>query len=102
MEIPAVWIFFGEYIHQDFLLDYPDFLSGIKFILHDMTTNQRLELLQFLSHINGNEYQKDELIKIWNSSTAQLVFTIDDISRLFSELFKIVNISIDNKGHLLE
>ena len=88
MEFPEIWLFFGAQIHQDFLIDYPDFLSGIFDLLNDLTENQRVELYEFLKDVKSSGYSNQQLLKIWEGSGAEIFVVSEKINLLFDEIYK--------------
>ena len=94
MELPEIWLFFGAQIHQDFLIDYPDFLSGISDLLDDLTASQRVELYEFLRDIKSNGYSNQQLAKVWGGSGAEIYIVGERFDLFFDEIYKVVEKSV--------
>lgn len=90
MDIPEIWLFFGSQIHQDFLIDHPDFLTGIIELLGDFSSSQKVELLKFLNHIHSSNLSNLELSEVWRNSGSEIFVSGEKIDLLFDELFLIV------------
>lgn len=90
MEILEIWVFMGSHIHQDFLLDYPDFFSGISAIVRDLSAAQKEDLYSFLKELTSSKYTAKEQLEIWSKSGAEFFVTESQISDFLSEVFKTV------------
>ena len=65
VSIPPVWKKLGEHLHQDFLLDHPDFNSGIAEFASDLSDEELQELRDFLKHLTENEFAGGVLKRVW-------------------------------------
>lgn len=97
IEVPEVWILFGSFIHQDFLLDYPDIVSGIEYIYSVLSESDKEKLFTFLQEIQTGGYDWDYKLNIWNQSGAQFTVAGKDIDILFDEIFNTIQ-RINNRG----
>lgn len=74
-QIPKSWTFLGEQIHQDFLIDYPDFWSGVVEIFAGLDAKERQELIRFIHRGIAKEKEKPGMLKkLWFRSGAQVGF----------------------------
>ena len=80
-DIPEVWYTFGGLIHQDFLADHPDVISGFRLILDDFSTNDQLQLLHFLQSILGNDLSAVEQVAVWEVSGSSISVSSDKIEQ---------------------
>jgi len=83
---PAAWKKLGESIHQDFMLDYPDFWSGIDQFAKDITKEEREELIMFLTPLVENEQPGGSLKRIWENTGSEIIITRIKPKELFTEL----------------
>ncbi|MDF1846706.1 MAG: hypothetical protein P1U69_05870 [Parvibaculaceae bacterium] len=97
MEITDIWIRFGEHIHQDFLIDFPDFFSGIPDILRNCSAEQKQELQLFLKELMSANISSDERLEAWLASEANIFVTTDQIDAFIQEIAKTVE--KDLKSH---
>ncbi|MCG8587803.1 MAG: hypothetical protein MJE66_00780 [Proteobacteria bacterium] len=86
MEIVEVWLLLGAQIHQDFLEDYPDLISGLRFVFASMSDVQRSDLLSFLMEVTEGKPSAGELAKVWYASGADLYVQESDVQRFFELL----------------
>ena len=73
MVIPKVWILFGTFLHQDFLLMYPDFFSGIADFAKGLSPSELQEFKLFISEVVRRDLDSNELQGLWSKSESQLV-----------------------------
>ena len=88
---PVVWRKLGGYLHQDYMLDFPDFWSGIDAFSSDLSKAERIELIRFLRPLVENEQPGGHLKKLWKNSGAQINITRVKPKELFEELLKRVS-----------
>lgn len=69
---PEVWKKLGRYLHQDFMLDYPDFWSGIDSFISELDATEQARLIQFLEALVENEQPGGVFKKVWAKSGAQI------------------------------
>lgn len=86
MELPDIWLLFGAYIHQDFLLDHPDFVSGIREIVGSFSEDQRSQLLTYLAGLVDSSRSGQELAEIWRASGASFLVADDDAREFLRSL----------------
>lgn len=72
-KIPEVWIGLGQRLHQDYLVTYPDFWTGIDEFVSELPDHERCELVSFLRHVMEGEPDNGSLRKVWKASGAQVV-----------------------------
>jgi len=83
---PAVWKKLGESIHQDFMLDYPDFWSGIEEFAKDISKEEREDLIQYLRPLVEIDQPGGHLKRIWKNTGAQIIITRIKPKEFFAEL----------------
>ena len=83
---PEVWKKLGETIHQDFMLDYPDFWSGIEQFANDITKEEREDLIKYLRPLVENEQPGGLLKRIWGNTGAEIIITRIKPKEFFAEL----------------
>ena len=88
MTIPDVWLSFGIFLHQDFLLMYPDFFSGILEFANSLPQSQREEFVLLISDLANSDMSKQEIYEFWNKSGTQLI--IDDLPKMFTEIDNVL------------
>lgn len=71
---PDIWFELGSYIHQDFLLQFTDFKSGILDFCSDLSADQIDELYAFVQGVINANYSGDQLAEVWEGSGAQILF----------------------------
>ena len=94
MEISEIWLFLGMQIHQDFLIDYPDFFSGVIEVMNDLSYEDRVKLSNYLSDIQSQNLSNIELGKLWESSGSQIFMNGDSIELFYEKLANTVNDSL--------
>ena len=87
---PKVWKKLGGYIHQDYMLDHPDFWSGIEEFRNSLSKAEKIELIQFLRSLVENEQPGGNLKKVWKNSGAQIFMSRVKPSEFFQELLSRV------------
>ena len=98
MEIIDIWQAFGQLIHQDFLLDYPDLFSGFVEMFNDFPIAQRKELYCFLVQIVNAGHTPEELADIWGQSGSVIWVETDQMPRLFSDLVSFFEGALRKSG----
>lgn len=98
MQAPDIWIQFGEHIHQDFLDDYPDFVSGIADILRNFSAEQRQELHLFLKELLGADISPDEKLDTWWATEADIFVVTDQIDDFLKQIAKTVEDSLSSSN----
>jgi len=83
LDIPEVWYTFAELFHQDFLVEHPDFVTGLRLVLEGLSADSRLDLLQFLQTILGSGMSSAELVAIWEGTETSIIVPGDDIEKFF-------------------
>ena len=86
IEVIDVWLIFGSHIHQDFLMEFPDFYSGIAVIFNDLSSRQQDDVYAFLKSVLESEYTPVEKLEIWNQSGAELFVTPHQIDDFLSKI----------------
>lgn len=86
MEINETWTLFGALIHQDFLLDYPDFYSGVMEVIKNFSPQQKEEIYFILQNLVTCDYSPAELSEIWRKSGAEIFVMDDEIKKFLSEI----------------
>ena len=81
LDIPEVWYTFGGLIHQDFLVNHPDVISGFRLILGDLPVEDQLQLLRFIQSILGNDLSAVEQVAIWEESGSSISVSVDEIGQ---------------------
>jgi len=96
MEITDLWIQFGQHIHQDFLIEFPDFFSGIAFVLTNFSVEQKQELLLFLKELLSADLTPDQKLDIWLASEASFFVSTEQIDVFLRQLAEIVDKDLEN------
>ena len=99
MSMPEVWFLFGANIHQDFLLDYPDFVSGILAIVQDLNSEQLKELFLFVHELIESDHTLRHKCEIWDKSGTMISVTPSEINMLLSEVYSVVKESMTTQGY---
>lgn len=87
---PEVWKKLGNYLHQDFMLDYPDFWSGIEDFASGLGSAEQEQLIQFLESLVRNEQPGGALKKVWLKSGAQVLVAAASTKEFYVELLQHV------------
>lgn len=66
------WAVFGKHIHQDFLIDHPDFFSGLPFVWKNVPHSLRQEFIISLRQVLSSGARGPALAKLWRDSGAQI------------------------------
>jgi len=90
LTVTETWLLFGSHIHQDFLLDHPDVLSGIKEVYTFLSKPEQDELYQILLEINNGEYSTGFKHKFWRKSGADFFVVGKGINALFAEALSAI------------
>jgi len=94
MDIPEIWLYFGNSIHQDFMFDFPDLISGFVYIITDFSPEQTIQLHDFLLELKKLPLDNRQLSNIWEQSGTQILIGEKNTSLIFDELLKIVELQI--------
>lgn len=86
MSIPEVWLSFGIFLHQDFIVMYPDFFSGVVEFAQGLSSAERYEFKTFISEVVSADLSKQELYDLWEKSGSQL--RVDNLPEMFIEIDK--------------
>ena len=99
MIVEELWFKFGMMIHQDFLLDHPDFFSGIYDILQNFNFKEKELLHKYL--IESIDLCKTNKCKldIWINSGAEIIITEGQISDFFEKIIEIVTHDITQSNN---
>lgn len=73
MQIVEAWLIFGAHIHQDFLLDYPNFIEGVDYILSNMTALETQQLKDFLGTVLNSNVSESEMLDLWQKSGTEIL-----------------------------
>jgi len=93
MKAPDVWIEFGQYIHQDFQLQFPDSMSGFLDFYNSVPKEKQEQFRCYLKYLTTANLRNDELKKIWDLGGPYLYFTrkgemVQVLSLLYEEISK--------------
>jgi len=80
---PEIWFELGNYSHQNFLIQFPDFKSGIIDFCRDLPADQVNELYLFIDRVLEANYDGDKLAEIWEDSGAQILFEAQSAEAAF-------------------
>jgi hypothetical protein len=94
MEIPEIWFLLGNHLHQDFMVDYPDFISGLMFIIQDFSPNQNIALHNFLLSLKEMSLSNQQLAEIWAKSGSQILIGDQNTQAIYDELLKAVELQL--------
>ena len=81
---------FCTHIHQGFLTDFPDFFSGVTYILNDFTNDQISMLHASLTELNTSGYTNSEKVRTWENAGAQFSVSAKQISAFLDEILKTI------------
>lgn len=87
---PKVWKKLGGYLHQDYMLEYPDYWSGIDEFRSNLSDAERVELIQFLRPLVENEQPGGALKRVWKNSGAQIFIARVKPKEFYQELLRRV------------
>lgn len=90
MKAPKAWRIFGEQIHQDFTIDYPDLFSGFYEISKALPPCDRKEVIDYLKFLTGSEITKKEKMQRWLESGSNLFVVQNRISSFLEEVLSAV------------
>ena len=88
-----IFTLFVSYIHQDFLIDYPDFYPGISEILGYMSQEERSSLIGFINNLEEAELTDKELADLWNNQNSGVIITQQDATAFFEKLIQQIRLS---------
>lgn len=84
LRVPKIWYSLGEYIHQDFLEQFPDFYMGLKDFLSEESEKDILGLKVYLVALLK---ETDGIVcEHWNNSGAMIGFDSNTLRRHLSRI----------------
>lgn len=99
IEIAQIWLLLESQVHQDFLLVYPDLMTGLTAIIESMSMAQKLELQAFLQDVSAADLSRGELLDLWRKSGSEyLILEKSKIDGFYSELLRAVQQSLKSDG----
>lgn len=90
LEVTETWLQFGSHIHQDFLLDHPEFLSGIQEVYTFLTEHEKEELYQIFLEINNGSYDTTFKENYWEKSGADFFIVGEGINAFFEQALGVI------------
>lgn len=84
--IPEIWLELGQYIHQDFLEQFPDFRSGVADFACSLGETRYTELRSFVGDLLQSNTPSAELSAVWEASGASFYVDEREMPVLFSEI----------------
>jgi len=91
LDTPEVWYSMGEYIHQDFLLQFPDFISGLRDFFGDASEEEVNDMRIFLNELKKLHYSDEQLERLWLNSGSNLVWDGAGVRAILGELEVILS-----------
>lgn len=88
--VPEVWKKLGKYLHQDYMLDYPDFWSGIDDFSSGLDSPDQERLIQYLESLVNNEHPGGTLKKVWRESGSQIAVAAASTREFYVDLLNHV------------
>src|SRR6056297_2112207 len=70
---PTSWRKLGKHLHQDFLIEYPDFYSGISKLIMELSPSQSAEIERFLSKTLSSEAPGGCARRAWSELDAEFM-----------------------------
>ena len=86
MEHPDVWYQLGKFVHQDFLLVFPDIRSGVTEFLATISPQQRGALEAHLSLLTSGKFSNADLARAWSDSGAEISVGQNQMRQWLEEL----------------
>lgn len=71
--LPEIWFELGSYIHQDFLVQFPDFKSGIVDFCSSQTSQDLETLKDFISELLAPNASNSRIAQVWSDGGAQVL-----------------------------
>lgn len=84
--IPQIWLEFGQYIHQDFLSQFPDFRSGVTDFACTLSDERKIEFKEFVTELLNSQPTTSTLSNVWDESGASFYVQDSEIRLLFDEI----------------
>ncbi len=72
MDHPEIWIRLCTHIHQDFLVIYGDYESGISEFSAVEDFRDRIALTRHIRALVDSDLTEDQLLEMWDQSGAQI------------------------------
>lgn len=94
---PEIWFELGSYIHQDFLIHFPDFKSGIFDFCRDLPRHKVEELSIFVGGVLAENYSGEQLADIWNDNGSNLLFEPDSAGAGWGMVEDAITMCLSNK-----
>lgn len=89
--IPEVWHEFGQYIHQDFLEQFPDFRSGVSDFACSLSESKYNDFSSFVVGVIQSDASASELSVVWEASGASFYVDEHEMPILFNEIATALN-----------
>lgn len=84
------WSAFGKQIHQDFLLDHPDFFSGLPMVWQSVPQPLRKEVIVFLRAALESGARGAALSKLWQESGAEIFVPENQIAEFLRQILAAI------------
>jgi hypothetical protein len=66
MQAPPEWAKLGRRMHQDFLVEYPDFVGGFAALTRTFSADERRRLLDYLRYLSSTDLPGGEHKRRWD------------------------------------
>lgn len=86
MDAPDVWFALGDQIHQDYLLLYPDFFSGIVEFYLSLSDVEKSTLVDYIDYLLAADFSNRELTNLWSSSGSSYILEDNDMKQFLLEI----------------
>ncbi|HEX8902169.1 hypothetical protein [Vitreimonas sp.] len=83
MKAPEIWGRMGAYVHQDFLLQFPDLMSGLIDFLSEEPREQRAELHRYCDFLLR---RPETIAAAWNSTDTNLLLNSVGAKQLVEDI----------------
>lgn len=83
MKAPEIWMRMGAYVHQDFLQQFPDMISGLIDFLSEEPSEQRVELQKYCDFLSRHP---EMIVAAWNGTETNLLLNSDGAKQLLEDI----------------
>lgn len=83
MKAPEIWMRMGAYVHQDFLQQFPDIISGLIDFLSEEPSEQRNELKKYCDFLSR---RPEMIVAAWNGTETNLLLNSAGAKQLLEDI----------------
>lgn len=83
---PQAWKVFGSHIHQDFLLEYPQFFEGLSMVYRCLKEPEQRALLAYLTQLTNESIDPSVKAKAWAESGSEILIAVSQVDEFLLQV----------------